>query len=309
MRTPSFPLIPFALAVIGLAFAPSCIPSGLTDDSGSGSLGAGAGGSGSGSGGHGNQYNDNMLAGDWTGVLIPVPNPLVNAGEELFLSRNFYFRANSGGEIIMAADGLGLEFDSLSSVIRTSSVGPDGGFTATLQNPSGRRETLTIAGKLNETLTAVSGFYELRAHTEDVPLGEQELIDTGNLRLKYRDQSNSATVADFAGVWSGVGYDIDSRFLSTIATFNSVGGITDGGIYNGGSLVRSFSLDGSNDGVLSLASASTLGRLDNVLMEMSNGHTLYMDYILIDIDEGVISGPLIDSVRPTTELVLRMLRQ
>ncbi len=309
MRTPSFPLIPLALAVLGMAFAPSCIPSGGTDGGNdSGGLGAGAG-DGSGSDGSGNQFSDATLTGDWTGIMIPVPNPLVNAGDVLFLSRNFFLRVNSGGNIVLAADGLGLQFDVLSSEIRTSSVGGDGGFTATMKITSDRRETLTIAGKLDQTLTGISGYYELRSHTADVPIGEQELIDTGDFRLQLRDQNNSATTADLAGAWSGVGYDIDSRFLSTVVTFNAAGGITDGGVYNAGSLVRSFSLNGSNDGILDPFSFPTLGRLDNVLMEMSDGNTLYLDYVLVDLDEGMISGPLLDSLRPTAELVLRIARE
>jgi len=308
MRTPSFPFIPLALAVLGMAFTPSCIPSGTDGGNDSGGLGAGAG-DGSGSGGSGNQFGDATLTGDWTGVMLPVPNPLVNAGEALFLSRNFYLRVNSGGNIILASDGLGLQFDVLSSEIRTSSVGGDGGFTATMKITSDRRETLTIAGKLNATMTGISGFYELRSHTVNVPIGEQELIDAGDFRLQLRDQNNSATTTNLAGTWSGVGYDIDSRFLSTVVTLNAAGGITDGGVYHNGSLVRNFSLNGSNDGVLASFSFPTLGRLDNVLLEMSDGNTLYLDYILVDLDEGMISGPVLDSLRPTAELVLRMARQ
>jgi hypothetical protein len=49
-----------------------------------------------------------------------------------------------------------------------------------------------------------------------------------------------------------------------------------------------------------------LGRFDDVVLILDDNETLTFDFLLVDVEEGLISGPVVDSVRPTTELVFRV---
>jgi hypothetical protein len=316
--------IPVFLVAMGFLCGFSCIPgsSPSNDSSSSGGFGSGSGdgsssggdgsgGSGGSGGSDGGIFTDASLAGDWTGVLVPVANPLVNNGEIFFLSRNIAIQVNSEGQIVHAATGLGFECGA-GDVIRTSSVGSQGGFTATLRVPVNRRETIYLAGRLNSTATEVTGYYELRTHTSNVPLGDQELVDSGDFRMRLRDSLNEASAIQLAGTWSGLGYDLDSEYqgnarsLVSLLTLNEFGTITAGALYLDGNPFRNVDLGGGNTGLFSLLTFPTLGRFDDVVLILDDNETLTFDFLLVDVEEGLISGPVVDSVRPTTELVFRV---
>ena len=169
-----------------------------------------------------------------------------------------------------------------------------------------------LGNRLNSTATEVTGYYELRTHTSNVPLGDQELIDSGDFRMRLRDSLNEASAIQLAGTWSGLGYDLDSEYqgnarsLVSLLSLNEFGTITAGALYLDGDPFRNFDLGGGNTGLFSLLTFPTLGRFDDVVLILDDNETLTFDFLLVDVEEGLISGPVVDSVRPTTELVFRV---
>ncbi|MBC8405892.1 MAG: hypothetical protein H8E15_11735 [Planctomycetes bacterium] len=290
-------LLPARLLILASALALCVLPS--CGGSSGGSGGGSGGGTGGGSGGGSTSYTQPDLAGDWTGHLSPkTDNGLPWAGgEKRILSRNIFVRGNGSGDFTFAQDGSDQIYELGQARIKivTTSITKAGYFSVTFKQTLGSRSELVLVGQLNSAKNYITGYYELRVHTKPGQANQIEAVDAGTFWLSLSSGSGHFNASMFEGKWEGFNYHYAPRYLNCVMEIDAVGNLSDGAMMDKhGFIERRFARDGSNDGLFTSFSDSSVGLFSGATIAYQGGRELKILFLLMDETRTWLTGPAID---------------
>ncbi len=257
--------------------------------------GGGKKGDGGTTGGSSNPYSPNDLSGDWTGKLTPRDNeglPWAD-GEKRILSRNFMLRADSLGNFYYCLPGLEDDYDVRGggATLSQSAINKKGLFTLSFKEKEKNREQLVLVCRLNEARNMITGEYELRSRTPNTTGDEVEAVDAGGFELVLSNGPGSFSESALEGHWEGSNYHYAPRYANMTMDIDANGSITGGGVDTGVTKYP-FLLDGSNDLVFAQFEDTSVGMFQDVILYLSDGVTVVIQYALLDDGGLFFTGPV-----------------
>lgn len=224
------------------------------------------------------------LAGAWTGVLTPVPptNGPANGATDPY---PFYVRFDAAGMPTEGADGRGWDWD-LAITSNNAAVNKQGDLLVEISG-NGAVNVLKLFGTLSADKQVQTGTYTISKHLN--------VIEEGNYVLTRSSGPGHFSIADqVAGSWTGIGYrKSTNRFRDLLLDVDASGSVI------GGELVGEhvFIQNGVNTGLFDfLGGDDEVGRLDNVVIQSTDGSTQTLHYLLFTEDGTLAGGPGTDSV-------------
>lgn len=245
----------------------SCSGGGLSSTGGSA-------GSGSDSGG-GLQFSMGDLNGDWTGELIPNNSSLIK--------RNVYIRV-ANGQLTDCAEGGGGDWDTSNASIQLD-FNTQGFLDLAIASLADDAD-LSLEGTMNIALNQING-------TSRILQSGGGLLE-GTFELRRSSGAGHFTIDLSEGEWQGQGSNSRDRFRVAGIEFDSVGAIVRAEVINPNSSITVHSYS-PGAGTLELTD-DAIGRINNVLLYADDGSTLTFEFLLINDEGTLVSGPGIDSV-------------
>ena len=231
-------------------------------------------------------YKTKDLAGAWTGVFTPIPPPSSNAPNGSAVDPYpFYMRFDVAGKPFEGADARGWDW-SLAVAGTNSAVNKTGDVLVEMSGTNGVN-AMRLVGVMEESRMVHTGTYTIQKHLSVIEEGTYVLT-------KSTGPGHFTNAAQLEGSWSGIGYrKTNGRFRDMLLDLDANGSIV------GGELVGEhvFSLTGVNDGLFDLALGdSEVGRLDDVVVQSTDGSTQTLHFLLVTEDGSLLGGPGTDSV-------------
>jgi len=238
-------------------------------------------------GGTNTGFKTKDLAGAWTGVLTPTPPPPASAPPNggAVDPYPFYLRSDTAGMPFEGADARGWDW-GLAIASTNAAVNESGELIIELSGSSGVN-VLKLFGNLDASKLLHTGTYVITKHLSVIEEGTYSMT-------KSAGPGHFSTAAQLEGSWSGIAYrKANGRFRDMLLDLDGAGTVL------GGELVGEhvFMAGGPNVGLFDLALGdSEVGRLDNVVIQSTDGSTQTLHFMLVTEDGGMIGGPGTDSV-------------
>ncbi len=254
------------------------------------------------------------MAGDWTGHLKPTENsglPWSN-GDKRILSRNLFVRADGNGDFSFSQDGSEQIWDLSQPDIEitTTPITKNGYFSVTFKRTDQNRRELVLVGQLNAAKNYIEGDYELRVHTQPGVVGQIEPVDAGTFYLAISSGPGHFVPSMFEGRWEGYNYHYAPRYLNCVMEIDANGNLIDGAMMDEhGFMERRFARDGSNDGLFTAFSDSSVGLYGGGTVIYQGGRQLEILFLLMDDERTWLTGPAIDLNGHVSYLRLRRMDQ
>jgi len=247
-----------------------------------GTIDPGAGGSG-GSGGALFALAD--LDGDWTGELLPT---LATRGD-----RNLVLRMLEGA-LIEASEGGGGAWDAGNATLALTFTA-DGFLDLLLDSPASG--SLHLEGAMNLTMTTISGSFTMDEPARDAYVG------TFELRLSSGAISFPDNLA--AGEWSGEVLNTADRFRLSLLEIDIDGNVVRAALTKPANSVVVHKYESLGNELAFSFLDESIGLFNPILLTATDGSTLAFDYLLINDDGTLMSGPGVDSVLGSGHVELR----
>lgn len=230
-----------------------------------------------GGGGEPVDFGPGDLAGDWIGLFQPA-NPLKKAF-------NFVIRFNAAGNATMACNGLGHEWEAGTATLDTS-ITSEGGIDFFFQTFGGLDWRMSLSGSMSDARDRLKGSFEV--YVDGI------LFSSGQFEADLSSGPGQFHQSLLQGTWNGVGYKrFEGRHRRIVLELDGTGTVLGGDIE-----VHNFIPGGVNTGIFDFSDTS-MGRLDNVVMQSTDGSTQTFHFLLVDLDGTVMSGPGTDSTMGT----------
>ncbi len=229
------------------------------------------------------------LAGAWTGVLTPIPPPTSSPPNGSAVDPYpFYVRCDSAGMPTDGADARGWDWD-LAIASTHAAVNGQGDLLMEMTG-SGGVNVMKFFGAMDSSKLIQTGTYTISKHLNVIEEGTYVLTKSGG-------PGHFSTAAQLEGSWSGIAYrKHNGRFRDFLLDLDSAGSVL------GGELVGEhvFDTTGLNDNLFDFALHDTeVGRMDNVVIQSTDGSTQTLHFMLVTEDGSMIGGPGTDSVLGT----------
>lgn len=221
----------------------------------------------------GSSFSVADLAGDWTGVFVPA-----NPARDSF---NFYVRFDAAGSAFEGADGLGDQWQPADSVF-ASNVDRRGNALVNLEQTAEMGVRMRLLGALDGARSLLRGEFALSRPAEADVEGSFELH-------KSSGPGHFTVAAHLAGSWLGYGAGQGNHRKDIRLELGA-----DGSVLGGDMEVHVFIAGGVNTGIFRFSN-DAVGRIDDVLIQSTDGSLQTVDYLLVDEAGTLLGGPGMDS--------------
>ena len=193
-----------------------------------------------------------------------------------------YWRINGDEILFEAANTIGTEW-TLADSVTGFTVDTLGNLnvwmeqTGTLPDP----DRMELLGALNESGTGCSGDYLL--HEND------ELVSQGTFTAVRSSGPGHFTQDMLEGTWTGIGLKASGKSRDVILILGP-----DGTVLGGDMEDHVFIQGGVNTGIYTF-SDTAIGRLDDVVMQSTDGSTQTLEFLLLNDQGTILSGPGFDT--------------
>ena len=240
-----------------------------------GTIDPGAGGNNGGNNG-GDLFAMADLDGDWTGELLPT---LATRGD-----RNLFLRMLDGA-LIDAAEGGGGAWDAGNATLALT-FAADGFLDLLLDSPASG--SLHLEGYMHVEMTTISGSFTMDEPARDPYVGLFEL------RLSSGASSFPSNLA--AGQWTGEVLNSSDRFRLSLLEIDIDGNLVRAALTKPANSVAVHKYESLGNELAFSLSDEKIGLFNPILLTALDGSTLTFDYLLINDDGTLMSGPGVDSV-------------